>query len=244
MGRRGARSTSSSTCSSGRATIRSSSSRSPGPSCDERHPASASRLRNATSLYLEPLADDGDGRAARRPRARAPRDAARADPRPRRGRPALRRRDGADAARPRPARARGRRATASTGDDRRRSRSGDPARADRRPARRPRRRRSGACSSDAAVLGKTFTPAGSPRLGGLPRTDARAAARIARAQGDARRSRPTRARPSAASTASSRTSFSASRTRRCPGTTARRCTSPPPTTSTRTRASTRTRSPR
>ncbi len=66
-------STSSSTCSSGRATIRSSCSRSRGPSCSSaaRPGRRLAQLRRRSAL--EPLSRRGDGGAARRPRARAAR---------------------------------------------------------------------------------------------------------------------------------------------------------------------------
>ena len=69
--------------------------------------ASAASPRSTWSRFRR-----GDGRPAHRARARPARRSARADPRARRGRPALRRRDRADAARPRPAR---RRRATSTG---------------------------------------------------------------------------------------------------------------------------------
>ena len=75
--------------------------------------------------------------------------------------------------------------------------AGDAARPHRRAARRPLRRKSGGCSRTRAVLGKTFTRDALGRALGL-RGRARAAARVARTQGGARRAgRPAlaRARP-------------------------------------------------
>ena len=77
----------------------------------------------------------GDGCAARRIRAGAARRAPRGDPRPRRGRSALRGRDGADAARPRPARAQ-RRHVPPDGPDRGARGARDAARAARGTPRR------------------------------------------------------------------------------------------------------------
>ena len=104
-GRTRACSTSSSTCSSGRANSPALRDHARAPELLERRPTWGAGQRNFTSLYLEPLSAGGDGGAARAgsfPACRS--DAARADPRPRRGRAALRGRDGADAARPRAAR--------------------------------------------------------------------------------------------------------------------------------------------
>ncbi len=71
VGRRRACSTSSSTCSSGRVTTRSSCSRSRAPSSLDRRPdVGCRRTRSFTSLYLEPLPSRGDGGAARRARPR------------------------------------------------------------------------------------------------------------------------------------------------------------------------------
>ena len=98
---------------------------------DLRAHAGASRARRAparwgagrrsfTSLFLEPLADAGDERAPRGPRPGPPGRAEQRDPGAGRGRPAVRGRDGPDAAGPRPARAGGRRVPA---DRRRRASS-------------------------------------------------------------------------------------------------------------------------
>ena len=92
-----------------------------------------------------------------------PAGAARADPRPRRGRAAVRRRDGADAARP--GRCSSRKAPVYTPDGEIASLEvpGDAARADRGPPRRPRRAEERRLLQDGAVLGKTFTRAGARR---------------------------------------------------------------------------------
>ena len=66
--------------------------------------------------------------------------------------------------------------------------------------------RSAAWVECGAVLGKTFTKQGLAAVSGVGGGGARTVARRARAQGGALASRPTRARPSAASTRSSRTS--------------------------------------
>ena len=125
------------------------------------------------------------------------------DPRAGRGRPAVRGRDRPDAARPRPARARGRRLPA----DRRIEALDVPETlhalvAARLDGLEPEERR---ILQDAAVLGKTFTKAASPRSPAWAspsssRSSPRSCARRCC------RSKPTRARPSAASTASSRIS--------------------------------------
>ena len=97
-------SSSSSTCSTGRARTRSSSSRSPARSS----PSGTRVRRGAAQLddaVLEPLDRRGDGRAAAGLVPGHRREASWRDPRPRRRDPALRRRDGAHAARPRAARA-------------------------------------------------------------------------------------------------------------------------------------------
>ena len=95
---------------------------------------------------------------------------------------------------------------------------------------------------DAAVLGKTFTRRGSRRVSGLTESGARATARVARAQGDPRLQADPR-RPSAASTASSRTSCARSPTRRSRRRSVGRATSPRPRTS-KARSPMKTRSPR
>ena len=113
------------------------------PELLERRPDWGAGKRSFTSLYLEPLSETRDARAARRARARAARGRGPADRRPRRRHPALRGRDRADAARGRPA---GGATTASivpVGDLDAARRAGDPDGADRLAARRARRRRTG-----------------------------------------------------------------------------------------------------
>ena len=176
---------------------RSSSSRSPGPSCSTSGrtgaPGTATSRRSTSSRSPRTAME----RAARRPRARAARRAARADPRPRRGRAAVRGRDGADAARPRPARP-GRARLPADGRDRVARGARDAARARRRPPRRARRRRSAACSRTRGPRQDLHARRRSRRVAGVDRGRARAAPRRARAQGDPRRAgRPAlaRARP-------------------------------------------------
>ncbi len=96
-----------------------------------------------------------NARVARRARAGPARLPDRPDTRPRRGSAALRRRDRAHAARPRP-RDRGRARVQADRRDRDARGARDPARVDRRPARRVERRRTPA-PAGRAVLGKTFT---------------------------------------------------------------------------------------
>ncbi len=137
--------------------------------------------------------------------------APRPDPRPRRGRPALRGRDGADAARPRPARPGGLRLPAD-GTGRGARGAGDAARADRGPARRA--LRGGAAA--APGRGRARQDVHERRAGrarGLPRpSSSRCSPRSCARRCSA--CRPTPARPSTASTASSRTSCATSPTRR------------------------------
>ena len=138
----------------------------------------------------------GDGGAARRTRPRPAGAAARADPRPRRGRPALRGRDRADAARPRAARP-GRSRLPADGRDRDARGAGDAARADRRPPRRP----PAGGAPAAPGRGRARQDLRRGALAALVRHrrgGARALALVARAQGGARRPvRPAlaRARP-------------------------------------------------
>ena len=120
-----------------------------------------------------------------------------------------------------------------TGDDRVARGPGDAARADRRPARRPRRRGAPACSRTRAVLGKTFTKQALAALSGPRRGRARPDPALARRARRSSASRPTPARPSTASTASSRTCSGGSPTRRSRGATARRATWRRPHTSRR-----------
>ena len=178
-------STSSSTCSSGRGRARCSWSPLARPELVERRPTWGAGKRNFTSIYLEPLSPQAMARPARRARSRAARHAARPDPRPRRGRAAVRGRDGADAARPRPARPRGQRLPADRGGRGARG-AGDAARADRRPPGRPDATTSGAWCRTAPVLGKTFTRQALAALTrARPRRRARRRPRGARAQGGA-----------------------------------------------------------
>ena len=133
----------------------SSSSRWRGPSCRAAARPGARRAQLDQRSRLEPLPDAGDGRLLQG-LFPAFRTTLRSRSRPRRGRAALRRRDGADAPRPRAAGPR----TARLPADRRVEHPrgpGDAARAHRRPAGRARRRPSAVSSQDAAVLGKTFT---------------------------------------------------------------------------------------
>ena len=181
------------------------------PELLERRPTWGAGQRNFSSLYLEPLPADGDGGAARRARARAARRAARPDPRPRRGRSAVRGRDGADAARPRAARPGGPGLPAD-GADRRARGAGDAARADRGPARRP------VARGAAAAPGRRPCSARRSRERRSPRSrDPRPSSSRCSRRSCARRCsafRPTRARPSTGSTASCRTSSGTSPTRR------------------------------
>ena len=128
------------------------------PELLERRPDWGAGKRSFTSIYLEPIADRGDARAARRPGARPAEPArgaivARADGVPlyavetirmllAEGRLVLE--DGVY----RP-----------VGDLTTLAVPGDADRADRRPARRARCQPTGRSSSDAAVLGQSFTPA-------------------------------------------------------------------------------------
>ena len=75
------------------------------PDLVERRPNWGAGRRNFTSIYLEPLPEKAMPRPHHRPRARPSGGDERADPRPRRGRAAVRGRDGPDAHRPRLARA-------------------------------------------------------------------------------------------------------------------------------------------
>ena len=95
----------------------------------------------------------------------------------------------------------------------RRRRPGDPPRAHRIPPRRARARRAGA-PHDAAVLGETFTLPALAAVIGHRRADARAAPPGAWSAASSWGSRPTRARPSAASTPSCRRWSARSPTRR------------------------------
>ena len=165
VGRRGARSTSSSTCSSGRAATRSSSSRSPGPSCWTapdlgRRPAQLHVALARAALGARRWTSCSTGFVPGLPaELREP------DPRARRGRPALRRRDRADAARPgllvqrgRSYRPTGQIAALEVPET---LHALIAARLDGLP---PEERR---LLQDAAVLGKTFTRRGLAALSGL-----------------------------------------------------------------------------
>ena len=226
-GRTRACSTSSSTCSSGRATTRSSWSRSPARSCTSAAPAGAPAQRNFTlALPRAALASRRWRRCSTGSCPGLPERAARPDPRPRRGRPALRGRDGADAARPRPAR-RGRPRLPADGRDRGARRARDAARPDRRPPRRPR----AGGAPPAPGRSRARQDVHRARAGRARRASPRRSSSRCSPRSCARRcsaSSPTRARPSAASTASCRTSSATSPTRRSPSASARAGTSPPP----------------
>ena len=167
----------------------------------------------------------GDGDPARRPRPRAARGAAQPDPRARGGCSALRGRDGADAARPRSPRARRDRVPARPARSRRwrcprhctpsspRGWTGSPP-------------RNGASSRAPRCSARRSPSRGSPRSPASPtRSSTRCSPRCCGRR--CSRSRPIPARPSAASTRSSRTSSSTSRTRRSPSASARTSTSLP-----------------
>ena len=70
------------------------------PELAERRPTWGAGRRNFSSLYLEPLGPRGHGAAARGPGAGPAATGDQGDPGPGRGHPAVRRRDGPDAARP------------------------------------------------------------------------------------------------------------------------------------------------
>ena len=199
-GRTIACSTSSSTCSSGRATTDL-----------RRHARAAGAARAAADLGRRASATSPRSTSSRS-RAQAmeelldglvpglPDDAARADPRAGRGRPALRGRDRADAARPRPARRRRARSTGSSGEIEELEvpetlHALIAARLDGLAAEERR------LLQDAAVLGKTFTRQALAALSRARRGRARAAARRRSSARRCSASRPTRARPSTASTA-------------------------------------------
>ncbi len=207
-------STSSTTCSTGRAATRSSSlvaraARAGREAPDRGAPGSALSPRYTSSRSPRPameslLAGLVPG---------LPGGAAQPDPRARRGRPALCRRDGADAARPRPARARRDRVPAD-GADRDARGAGDAARPRRRPARRARLR--GAAARPGCIRAREDVHKAGDR-GASRAWRARRSSCCSRRSCARRcsRSRPIPARPSAASTRSSRTSSSTSPTRRC-----------------------------
>ena len=94
------------TCSTGRATTRSSSCRSPVRSWPRSTPTWGGGKRSVTRRSTSSRSPQRDGEPARRPRPGPARELRTADPRPRRGHPALCRRDRSDAARPRAARPR------------------------------------------------------------------------------------------------------------------------------------------
>ena len=201
------------------------------PELHERRPSWGAGQRNFTSLYLEPLSEEAmeellDGLVPGPAGA-----AARADPRAGRGRAAVRGRDGADAARPRAARP-GRPGLPADRRDRDARGAGDAARADRRPPGRRLAPRSGGCCRTARCSARPSRARASPRSpASLPRSWSRCSRRSCARRCSA--SSRTRARPSAASTASCRTSFATSPTRRSPSGSARRGTWPPPSTSQR-----------
>ena len=215
---------------------------------DHARPARAARApadlgRGPAQLHLalpRAAARAGDDGAAGRPRPRPSRRAARADPRPRRGRAALRRRDGADAPRPRPARA-GRLVVQPHRRGRGARGAGDAARADRRPARRPAPGRAPPAPGRRRARQDLHARRRSPRSPGSTRSGSSRLLALARAQGGARRSRPTRARRSTASTAICRTSSGTSPTRRCRSASVGRGISPRPRSSRPPSPATRTR---
>ena len=170
-------------CSTGRAATDSSCSRWRGPSWP-----SGGRVGRGGAAYdslsLEPLAPRRWTRCSTG-RPRAARRAAVADPRPRRGRSAVRGRDGAHAARPRPARAARATATVATGeiDALDVPETLHALIAARLDGLMPEERR---VVQDAAVLGKTFT---APALAALADAAKRSSSRprLAGPQGDPRR---------------------------------------------------------
>ena len=99
-------------------------------------------------------------------------------------------------------------------------------------------------AQDGAVLGKTFTKQGLSAVTGMPEEELEPLLRVSAPEGGARPSRPIRARLSAASMPSFRTSSSAWPTRRSRGEIARRSTWRPPTSSPPPGARRRTRSQR
>ena len=128
-------------------------------------------------------AEPGDGGAAHRARSRPAGGAAQPDPRSRRGRAALCRRDSADAARPRPPRA-GRDRFPPDRSDRDVGGARDAARARRRAPRRSERR--GAAARAGRLRDRKDVHGAGPRRGDRARRRrARAAARVARSQGGA-----------------------------------------------------------
>ena len=172
------------------------------PELLERRPTWCAGHRNFTSLYLEPLDGDAmeqllDGLVPGL-RTDAP-----PDPRTRRGRPALRRRDRADAGRPRADRRSGKQVPAG-GRARRARRAGDAARADRRPARRAAAGRSGACFRTARSSARASR---ATRLRRWPRRTTQLDLLLGSLiPEEVLACRRTRARPSTGSTRSSRTS--------------------------------------
>ena len=196
-GRTPACSTSSSTCSSGRATTRCSCSRSPGRSCSSAGPTFGASGRNATTLSLEPLSARRDGAAARRLRARAARRAARrrSSTAPRASRSTRSRRCGCcSTAACSPARA------TSTGRPGRSERSTCPRRSTRSSPRgwTASSPRSGVCSRTPRCWASRSPRPALRRYPGWPSRGARAARHLARPQGGALRAgRPAlaRARP-------------------------------------------------
>ena len=198
-----------------------------------RAPRQAAELgRRAPQLHVAPsrptlgIGDDG---ASRRLRARSPRATSRADLGPGRRSPSVRRRDGADAAGSRVAGAGGFGLPADRRDPLARS-ARDVAWA---RGLAPRRATRGGAPL-APGRGRPRQDLHAPGTRGGRRSDgsgARPAARVTRAQGDPRRAGRPDVRPSTASTASSRTSFATSPTRRSRRRSAAPGTSPLPHTS-------------
>ena len=114
--------------------------------------------------------------------------------------------------------------------DRRARGAGDAPRADRRAARRPLGRRSGGCSRTAPCSARR-SRATAWRRSRASRADELEPLLASLVRKEVLASRPTRARPSTASTASCRTSSATSPTRRSRSTSGARVTSPPPSTS-------------
>ena len=212
--------------SSGRGRSRSSCSASRGRSSRERRPAFGTRDPRRLHRPLPRAAlRCGDGRPARGARARPSGRAANVDPHARRGHPALRGRDRADAARtavswswPNGALPRRRRDRARSPCRRRSTRLSRS----RSTASRPDERR---LVQDASVLGKTFVLEALASLSGRSTDEIEPLLKPSRGR-RCSSWRPIHARPSAASTASSRISCAGSPTRRSRAATERRATSP------------------
>ena len=210
------------------------------PELQERRPGWGAAQRNFTSLYLEAAPERRNGGAAGRARARPAGAASRSDPRPRRGRSPLRHGDGAHAPGPGAPGARGT-VYRPTGEVETLEvpETLHALIAARLDGVSPEERR---VLQDGAVLGKTFSKAALSALSGLSEADLEPLLCRSRA----RRSwacSPTHARPSMASTASSRTSSATSPTRRSPSGSERHDTWLLPSTS-RTCSPTRTKWPK